>query len=66
MTTVAEIKEAITQLSPEAQHELREWYQQFDAELWDTQLEADADAGRLDALASEALRAYHNGETTEL
>jgi hypothetical protein len=66
MTTLAEIKQAITQLPPEELHELREWYEQFDAQLWDEQLEADVAAGRLDGLADEALRAFYNGETTEL
>ena len=36
------------------------------AEIWDMQLEADVAAGRLDDLAEEALRSFHNGETTEL
>ena len=66
MTTVDEIKAAIAQLPPEALDELREWYEHFDAQLWDEQLEADIAAGRLDDLADKALQAFHNGETTEL
>lgn len=66
MTTVDEIKAAITQLPPDALHELREWYEQFDAQLWDQQIEEDVAAGRLDDLAEEALRSFRNGETTEL
>ena len=66
MTTVDEIKAAITQLPPDALHELREWYEQFDAQLWDQQIEADVAAGHLDDLAEEALRSFRNGETTEL
>ncbi len=66
MTTVDEIKIAIAQLPPEALHELRAWYEQFDAKLWDEQIEADVAAGRLDQLADEALLAFRNGQTTEL
>ncbi len=66
MTTVDEIKVAITQLPPEALHELRVWYEQFDAQLWDEQLEADVAAGRLDQLADEALQAFRTGQITEL
>lgn len=66
MTTVAEIKEAMIQLPPEALRELREWYEHFDAQRWDEQFEADVAGGALDHLAEEALRAFHNGETTEL
>jgi hypothetical protein len=66
MTTVDDIKVAITQLSPEALHELRVWYEQFDAHRWDEQIMTDIAAGRLDQFAEEALRAFHSGETTEL
>jgi hypothetical protein len=34
----------------------RSWFADFDGEAWDRQFEADAAAGRLDALGDEALR----------
>jgi hypothetical protein len=66
MTTVDDIKVAITQLSPAALQELRVWYEQFDAQLWDQHIATDIAAGRLDHLAEEAIHAFHRGETTEL
>jgi hypothetical protein len=66
MTTVDEIKAAITHLTAEELQVLRAWYEQFDAEQWDAQIEADVAAGRLDDLAEAALQAFRNGETTEL
>jgi hypothetical protein len=66
MTTIDEIKVAIAQLPPDVLREFHAWYEQFDAQRWDEQLEADVAAGRLDSLADEALRAYQDGETTEL
>jgi low affinity Fe/Cu permease len=42
MTTVEEIKTAITHLSEEELRELRAWYEQRDAQQWDDQLEAEA------------------------
>ena len=66
MTNVEEIKAAITQLSPQALGELREWYAEFDAQEWDKQIEADVEAGRLDSLAEDAIRAFRMGECTEL
>jgi hypothetical protein len=66
MTPVEEIKVAITQLSLQAQAELRAWYEQFDAQVWDQQLEADVAAGRLDQLAEEAIQAFSAGQSTEL
>jgi hypothetical protein len=66
MTTVEEIKTAITHLSDADLCELRAWYEQFDAERWDAQMVADVAAGRLDDLAAEAIQSFHNGTTTEL
>jgi len=64
--TVEEIKKAITALPPDELHELRDWYEQFDAQLWDREIEADVVAGRLDDLAEVAIQSFRNGETTEL
>ena len=66
MTSVEDIKQAITQLPPEALHELRAWYEQFDAQLWDKPIEADVATGRLNDLAEEALQAVRNNQATEL
>lgn len=56
MTPVSEIEAAITKLSREDLAAFRDWFREFDAEAWDKQFEADVAAGRLDALAEEALR----------
>ena len=34
--------------------EFRQWFAEFDSAIWDRQLEADLNAGKLDALLSEA------------
>lgn len=66
MTTVEEIKIAIAELTPHARAELRQWYEQFEADAWDQQIEADVAAGRLDRLADEAIQAVRAGTSTEL
>jgi hypothetical protein len=66
MIDVEEIKSAITQLSPEARAELRAWYEQFEADAWDRQIEADSAAGRFNALAQKAVEAFRAGNYTEL
>ncbi|HVX83489.1 MAG TPA: hypothetical protein VH253_01605 [Phycisphaerae bacterium] len=66
MTTIAEIEQAITRLAPEDFRVLREWIAQRDAQLWDQQFESDAHAGRLDALAQEALDELHRGQCKDL
>ena len=66
MSTVQEIQAAVSQLSPADLAAFREWYAEFDASLWDRQLEADVAAGRLDQLADEALKDLTEGRCTEL
>jgi len=66
MSTVPEIESAISKLSREELSALRSWFVDFDAEAWDRQFEEDAKAGRLDALAQEALRDLHEGRCTDL
>lgn len=60
------IEQAIRDLRPEELAEFRQWFAEFDHALWDAQIEADAKAGRLDALARQARAAYDRGETREL
>lgn len=45
---------------------LREWFANKDWELWDEQLEADVDSGRLDFLLQEALDAKSKDNLQEL
>ncbi len=49
------IERQIKELSPKELAEFREWFAEFDGELWDRQFEADVKAGKLDALAERAL-----------
>ena len=65
MGKVEKIEREIQDLSPEEMTELREWFAVFDAEAWDRQLEADVRAGKLDALADQALKAHASGRTTK-
>ena len=66
MSKIEALKSQIKQLSAEEFAELRRWYAGFDAAHWDRQLEADVNAGRLDALAEKALRALPAGQTMKL
>jgi hypothetical protein len=51
MSTVEEIERAVRELPPEELALFRAWFAEFDAGVWDRQIEADVAAGRLDALA---------------
>lgn len=66
MGKVEKIEREIQDLSPEEMSELRDWFAAFDAEAWDRQFEADVRAGKLDALADQALKAHASGRTTKL
>jgi hypothetical protein len=66
MSTIHEIEAAVQRLSPDDLEAFRVWFAEFDAAQWDRQLEQDVAAGRLDALAEEALQDFRNGRCTAL
>jgi hypothetical protein len=66
MTVISEIETAIAKLSREELSVFRDWFQEFDADAWDKQFEDDVAAGRLDALAEEALSDLRKGRCTDL
>ena len=65
MVSVESIEQAIEQFSPVELAKFRSWFVQFDADAWDAQIEADAMAGKLDALAEKALSEYRSGQARE-
>lgn len=66
MSTVKSIEVAVQALAPSELAEFRAWFAGFDAAAWDEQLENDALAGKLDALAAEALADFRAGGSREL
>lgn len=62
MPTVEAIEKEIVNLSIVELNELRHWFDQFDNELWDSQIESDAESGKLNDLAQEALFEYKSGK----
>ena len=66
MSKVESLEQEIRKLSPQELAQLRTWFLEYDAELWDRQIEDDARSGRLDGLAKRALRSYQAGKHTEL
>jgi hypothetical protein len=66
MTTVEDIEKAIAQLPPDQLTQLRAWFDEFEAVRFDQRIEQDANAGRLDRLADEALADFRAGRAREL
>ncbi|MEX1315704.1 MAG: hypothetical protein AB1Z22_01090 [Synechococcaceae cyanobacterium] len=60
MADVKSLEQAVEALDPAALAEFRRWFAEFDSAVWDHQLEADATAGKLDALLAEADDDYRN------
>ena len=55
---IKEIESAIAQLPTSELAELAKWFEEFQARVWDEQLEQDVKTGRLDALLEEAERDF--------
>lgn len=66
MTKIDTLERQIRGLSAEELAEFRRWFAAFDAAVWDSQLEADAAAGKLDALGNEALAEHRAGRSRKL
>jgi hypothetical protein len=65
MTKIEQIEREVADLAPAELAVFRKWFAEFDAEIWDRQMEADVNAGKLDALAERALRDHAEGKTTK-
>jgi hypothetical protein len=66
MYTVQEIELAVSQLSAIDLARFREWFEEFDAQIWDKQFEADATSGKLGELANQAISDFRAGKYKEL
>ena len=66
MMTTEDIEKAIEQLAPRELARFRAWFEEFDAARFDAAIERDAEAGKLDKLAEEALAAHRAGRSREL
>ncbi|OED36513.1 hypothetical protein AB833_28125 [Chromatiales bacterium (ex Bugula neritina AB1)] len=63
---VEEIEKEIQQLSPDQLRQFRAWYEKFDSDKWDEQIERDAQSGKLDEIAIQALQDHKAQKTRKL
>ncbi|HEY2996610.1 MAG TPA: hypothetical protein VGM22_27660 [Methylomirabilota bacterium] len=66
MGKLQNIERQIEALSPEELAQFRAWFVEFDWAVWDRQLAADVESGKLDKLVQQALRDHAAGKTTPL
>jgi len=66
MTTLEDIEKAVTQLSPRELDRFRAWFEEFQSERFDRKIERDAQGGKLDRLAEQAIADFRKGRAREL
>ena len=66
MQVVQELKSTVSQLSSYDLNLFREWFDEFDAKIWDQQFERDVKLGKLDKLAEQAIADFNAGKCKEL
>jgi len=66
MTTVVEIEKAVQELPPEKLIEFRHWFSEWDHDIWDKEIELDAENGMFDKIASETLAEFKEGKCRKL
>ncbi|MBN4077153.1 hypothetical protein JYT48_02660 [Mariprofundus ferrooxydans] len=63
---IEEIENEIINLPQDQLREFRAWYEAFDSNTWDEQIEHDVVTGKLDALANAAIADHKTGKPTNL
>ena len=66
MGAVEKLELLIKSLSPAELAQFREWFADFDAQVWDRQIEAYAAAGKLDRLIEESMADHRTQKTRPL
>jgi len=60
--TVAEIESAIEKLPPNEVSKLSEWFADFEAQIWDEQIERELQNGKLQSLIDGAEKDFAEGK----
>ncbi|MBL0171911.1 MAG: hypothetical protein IPP90_14555 [Gemmatimonadaceae bacterium] len=66
MTKVEQLEHESQKLSAGELANFRDWFAEFDAAVWDQQIDADASNGNLDRLADAALADHVAGRSRKL
>ena len=66
MSRLEQLEQQIAELDVSELKALRAWFECYDAEVWDRQIESDAKNGKLARLAERALLDHEARRSTEL
>ena len=64
--SIQELETAVTQLSKEELARFAQWFEEYAADKWDHEIEADILSGRFDAAGKRAKADYDAGRCTPL
>ncbi len=64
--SVQELEKAVADLSAGDLKQFTKWFEEYQAEAWDRQIESDVKAGKLDALIKEADEDFDAGRCRPL
>jgi hypothetical protein len=64
--TIEDIEKAVAKLPEDQLSKFRTWFEKFDAMRFDQKIERDAQNGKLDTLADEAIDYLRKGRAREL
>jgi len=64
--SVEELRSAVARRADDDRDEFSRWFEEFLADQWDRQIEADIQAGRLDQVARRADDDFEAGRSTPL
>ncbi|MDN3514338.1 MAG: hypothetical protein NG747_08060 [Candidatus Brocadia sp.] len=64
--SIKEIELAITRLTSQELSQFTAWFEEYQAQTWDKQVEKDIEAGRLDKIIKEAEESFQTGRCKPL
>ena len=64
--TIEDIEKAIAKLDSRELDKFRAWFEEFQAAHFDQKIERDAQSGKLDQLADQAIADFRKGRAREL
>jgi hypothetical protein len=64
--SIEDIEKAVAGLPPDQYAQFRAWFEVFEADRFDRKIERDAQAGKLDRLADQAIDDLRKGRAREL
>ena len=65
-SSLKKLEKEVAQLPQPDLIKFRAWYEKFDSDKWDEQIENDVSKGKLDSLAEIAVSDHLNGKSKEL